>query len=245
LRIEPHADRGPAGRTYGAIQDRHRPILFAHHRSHEGGRIFSAPPGRVRSKNHATDKAIVLGLAGEVPDSLDPDYAERRFAEIKASQSLTLPDGREIPFDPAHDIVFDYFQTFDRHPNAMRFEAFDDAGHTVSSEVWFSIGGGFAVGDGEADPGANAGAAVPYMYTSAEDLLRLGEESGLSIAEMALANEADRRPMDEHRPGDVCLHRSRIVHWRNASRQSARSAAGEGNLLAPSGRSRTRAQRAQ
>ena len=148
-------------------------------------------------KGHATDMALVLGLAGEVPDSLDPDHAHRRFAEIKELKKMTLPDGREISFDPVVDIVFDYFRTFERHSNAMRFEALDETGKTLSSEVWFSIGGGFAVRDGESDHSANAPASVPYLYTSGQDLLELCDSHGLSIAQIGLANEIARSSKPE------------------------------------------------
>src|ERR1700686_3888906 len=76
-------------------------------------------------KGHATDKALMLGLAGERADTIDPDLVEQKLLAMLARRKLTLPDGRSIQFDPKTDIVFDTVQSFPRHPNAMIFEAFD------------------------------------------------------------------------------------------------------------------------
>jgi L-serine dehydratase len=138
-------------------------------------------------KGHSTDKAITLGLAGEQPDSLDPDYADRRYGEIQSTRRIGA-----IEFDPARDIVFDLKTVFSRHPNAMRFEAFDDAGRCRAREVWFSIGGGFIIRDG--DPAEESGAApVPYPYAGGAELLAIGRHTGKTIAEIALANELAQR----------------------------------------------------
>ena len=143
-------------------------------------------------KGHATDKALMLGLAGERADTIDPDLVEPKLLAMLASRKLTLPDGRSIQFDPRSDIVFDTVQSFPRHPNAMTFEAFDPAGRSVLRELWFSIGGGFVEQDQASHPGP-CRAAVPYPHDNAETLLALGRSSGLSIAAMVLANETVER----------------------------------------------------
>jgi L-serine dehydratase len=147
-------------------------------------------------KGHATDKALMLGLAGERADSIDPDLVEQKLLAMLASRKLMLPDGRSIQFDPKSDIVFDTVQSFQRHPNAMTFEAFDAAGRSVLHELWFSIGGGFVEQD---DPGqrASCGATVPYPYDNGATLLALGRSSGLSVAAMVLANETVERSESE------------------------------------------------
>ncbi len=142
-------------------------------------------------KGHSTDKALTLGLAGELPDSLDPDYAEQRYAEIRASHRIG-----EMEFDPARDIIFDFKKVFDQHPNAMRFEAFDADGRSIANEVWFSIGGGFVTRQGDTADGAGS-ARVPYPFASGEELLALGWQTGRTIAEIAFANEAALRPAAE------------------------------------------------
>src|ERR1700683_104240 len=112
-------------------------------------------------KGHATDRALMLGLAGERADTIDPDLVEPKLLAMLASRKLMLPDGRSIQFDPRSDIVFDTVQSFPRHPNSMTFEAFDPAGRSVLRELWFSIGGGFVEQDQASHPGT-CRAAVPY-----------------------------------------------------------------------------------
>src|SRR5580658_10121021 len=80
-------------------------------------------------KGHATDRALILGLAGFTPDSIDPDAAEEALRQIHANHDLPLPDGTNISFDPATDVIFDRETHFERHSNAMRFTAFNAAGH--------------------------------------------------------------------------------------------------------------------
>jgi L-serine dehydratase len=143
-------------------------------------------------KGHATDKALILGLAGFRPDDIDPDLADVGVAGIVAGRRLTLPDGRDISFDPDRDVVFDCVATFERHPNAMRFAAHDAAGAELLSEVWYSIGGGFVLRDGETDGGGN-GTPLPWRYGTAAELLALTAATGMTIADIALDNERARR----------------------------------------------------
>ncbi|MBB5374300.1 L-serine ammonia-lyase [Acidocella aromatica] len=147
-------------------------------------------------KGHATDKAMVLGLAGCRPDEILPDEADKLFHGIGTAHVLRLPDGREIGFDPVRDVSFDRQMQFKRHTNAMRFTAFDTAGREVLSQLWFSIGGGFVVRDGEeSEPAAEI--SVPYPYGTAAQLLHAAQVAGLSIAELALANEGARHQNEE------------------------------------------------
>ncbi|WP_237154642.1 L-serine ammonia-lyase [Oryzibacter oryziterrae] len=143
-------------------------------------------------KGHATDKAMILGLAGLRPDSLDPDLAETELAELAEDRRLVLANGRHIPFDPDTDVVFDCIETFARHPNAMQFQALDSRGDVAYAEVWYSVGGGFVVRDGDEGQGAED-VRVPYPYRTAEELLIQAEAAGLSVAALTLANERARR----------------------------------------------------
>ncbi len=147
-------------------------------------------------KGHATDRAMLLGLAGCRPDAIGPDEAARLAADIVATHRLRLPGGREIEFDPARDVIFDREAQFTRHTNAMRFAAYDQAGRELIAQIWFSIGGGFVVREGEADESPTE-QALPYPYGNAADMLSAAARAGLSIAELALANESVRRPRAE------------------------------------------------
>ncbi len=147
-------------------------------------------------KGHATDKALVLGLAGFRPDDIDPDLADQKLGDIISMRELVLPDGRRIPFDPDRDIIFDCVATFDRHPNAMRFAAHDASGAEILSEVWYSVGGGFVVREGEAEGEAGA-VPLPWRYGTAAELLALSAATGRSIADIAFDNERARKPEDD------------------------------------------------
>ena len=149
-------------------------------------------------KGHATDRALILGLAGFTPDNIDPDEAEAALADIRTSHSLTLPNGVRIPFDPATDIIFDRETQFTRHSNAMRFTAYSADGAALATKLCYSIGGGFIAADGETEASTDA-AMVPHPYANAAEMLAQAETAGLTIAELALANETARRPAPEIR----------------------------------------------
>jgi L-serine dehydratase len=143
-------------------------------------------------KGHATDKALILGLAGERPEEIDPDRVEQKLHDILRSSELILPGGRVIYFDPRTDVVFDTVRSFERHPNAMTFEALDAGGQRLLHELWFSVGGGFVEQDGGAGNHAAETAVALYPYENASTLLALGRSRGLSISAIVLANEAAR-----------------------------------------------------
>ncbi len=143
---------------------------------------------------HATPKAVMLGLLGFEPESLDPDAADRDVAALEASCQLCLPDGRSIAFDPAADIVFAYDVLPALHPNGMRLRAFGADGAVLSDETWYSTGGGFIATERQLqrpveDDILPVGPAVPHPFGSAAELLALCAGQDLSIAEIILTNE--------------------------------------------------------
>ncbi len=148
-------------------------------------------------KGHAVDKALILGLAGEKPATIDPDAADRIVLETRAAKSLPLGGKRAIPFDPEAAIRFDTITQPKRHPNTLRLVAADAEGATLLDETWCSIGGGFILREDEAEAETAASATYPYPFRSAADLMARGRESGLSFAEMVRANEAALRPLTE------------------------------------------------
>jgi L-serine dehydratase len=147
-------------------------------------------------KGHGTDKAVLLGLEGETPEDVDIDFVPRRIERIREAKTLRLPGGREIPFDEASDLLFHRRESLPEHPNGMRFAAYDDQGRALLARTYFSVGGGFVVGEQTttADQVAPAASTLPFPYRSGDDLLRLARESKLSISEMTLRNETSRRP---------------------------------------------------
>ena len=148
-------------------------------------------------KGHATDKAVILGLSGERPETVDPDRADALVAAAAARRSIDLAARRAIRFDPQSDIRFDYVTTPARHPNTLVFCARDAAGEVVCEETWLSVGGGFVAREDEEPSSATGDAADPYPFRNAIELLSRGEESGLTISELVRANEAAGRPPGE------------------------------------------------
>ncbi|HVX79071.1 MAG TPA: L-serine ammonia-lyase, partial [Bradyrhizobium sp.] len=142
---------------------------------------------------HATDKALMLGLSGHQPDQVDPDDAERLIRQIRSEQRIVLPPGHEIGFDPERDIRFDKAKLFPRHPNAMRFEAYDGTGQSLRAETWFSIGGGFVELEGEGGRGGAPSSVAGFDFHTADELLDLCRVHQCAIADIALANECARR----------------------------------------------------
>ncbi len=150
-------------------------------------------------KGHATDRAVILGLTGLLPDTLDPDDAERLEAEVRQNRRITSEGLGDLAFDPATDLVFDYGPALPGHANGLVFKALDADGALVLTETFYSIGGGFVVthaelseslkGVGQDLESAKLEQGYPYPFGSAREMLRMGRESGLSIAQMKRANE--------------------------------------------------------
>ena len=148
-------------------------------------------------RGHATDRAVILGLAGFEPRTLDPDDAERAVARIRDTGRLPLAGRHEIDWDEAADLLWEGRQRLPQHPNALTFAAFDAAGVMLSERTYFSIGGGFVRDEDEmglnTPPEPAALVEVPYPFESAEQLLAMAGGAGLSFAQVMRANERARR----------------------------------------------------
>jgi L-serine dehydratase len=142
-------------------------------------------------KGHATDTAVILGLLGHRPDTLDLDRAASLVASVAERKSLMLPGGRQAMFDPASDLLFRKRERLGFHPNALRFTASGSEGEF--SRVYYSVGGGFIVTGEEDEPDTNDCLPVPYPFKTSEQLLAMAEAASLSIAELQRANERVHR----------------------------------------------------
>ncbi len=146
---------------------------------------------------HGTDRAVMMGLLEESPDTVDLDTIGARLESLRANKSLKLFGRHSVRFDPAVDLRLHRDQMYPdpgvvTHPNGMRFASRNQQGDVLFEQVYYSIGGGFILSAQEFAAGASGIKArpVPYAFSSADELLRLGERQHLSIAEMVLANEA-------------------------------------------------------
>ncbi len=163
-------------------------------------------------KGHGTDRAIVLGLAGESPKTIDPDTVESILVRMNVTKRA-----KSFDFDPATDVVFDYGPPLAGHANGMVFRLLDGE-REIFSETYYSIGGGFVQTAREREEPAltSATARVPHPFSTAAEMLAMGKSSGLSIAAMKRANEAsDTLDADlDHvwHVMDRCMRRGLALH---------------------------------
>lgn len=161
-------------------------------------------------KGHGTDKAIMLGLEGALPERIDPDTIDERIASIRAAGQLQLPGGPTIFFDEDTQLLFLQNDSLPHHPNGMRFTARDTArdteGQDLLERIYYSIGGGFVIDESAAGSDSLSAegldeTCLPFPYHSGTDLLRMAEDSGLSVSQMTWANECCWRSEAEIRAG--------------------------------------------
>jgi L-serine dehydratase len=145
-------------------------------------------------KGHATDSAVILGLSGEAPESVDPDAIPALLGAVAATGRLKLGGVLPIDFSPDRDILFRREHFHPGHPNTLSFTATDSAGR-IHERTYHSIGGGTVIEAGT--PASEARKQVPHAFNSAAELLAQGERTGLSIAELMAANEQSFRPARE------------------------------------------------
>ncbi|MEA3035486.1 MAG: L-serine dehydratase [Sphingomonadales bacterium] len=166
-------------------------------------------------KGHATDRAILLGLAGRRPDRIDPDEADRLIARIRESGRMPLGGRHDIAFDEPRDLRFLQRERLPHHSNGMRFAAFDVGGSLLESGVSYSTGGGAVVDEAAIVRNAPPEGAwdQPFNYHCADELLAIVAREGLSIAEVARANERAQYPDEEidRRLGEIAAAMSACI----------------------------------
>jgi L-serine dehydratase len=152
---------------------------------------------------HGSVKAVVLGLTGAEPETVDPASAEPLVAQVRDTGLLRLAGGREIAFDVGNDIVLHRRKRLPFHSNGMRFTAEDGQGRQICERYYYSVGGGFVLGEDEAgtlaivpDP-----TPVPFDFRTGAELLDHTRAFGLSISGVMMANELVRRDKAEVRDG--------------------------------------------
>ena len=150
---------------------------------------------------HATDRACVMGLMGEWPDSIDPASIDSRIQTLRETGELNLAGKTTIAFSWQHDLLL-LDESLPYHPNAMSLTAFGDTGE-LWEQTYYSIGGGFIIEAAEAESGIAPASDVvlPYDFSSAAELLKLCNQHGLRVSELMMANELAWRSESEIRQG--------------------------------------------
>lgn len=139
-------------------------------------------------KGHGTDRAIVNGLAGVTPESVDPNKVIPLLNQVKETGQLNLNSEKIISFDYDHDLILHQKELLPRHTNGMRFSAFDANKQLLFSEVYYSVGGGFIVTE-ESYGIQKTEVEIPYPFNTAKELMELCAKHHLSIDELMMANE--------------------------------------------------------
>jgi L-serine dehydratase len=146
---------------------------------------------------HGTDRAVLLGLSGNEPATIDPAVIEATVAEIRAKKMLNLAGMRTIGFEEPRDLHFERETMFPpgartQHPNGLQLVAFDGSGNRIEERTYFSIGGGFIVEDGAEAGATGTEVRLPYAFHSAAELLEIAHTHGLTIDQVMMANECAR-----------------------------------------------------
>lgn len=153
-------------------------------------------------KGHATPKAVILGLLGLEPETLDSSIADQQVTDVYTQKSLRLLGEQPISFDPEKDLVFDYETAPELHPNGMKLSAFTAKGKLLRTQTYYSTGGGFIASQRQMkmpvkDDLVDIGPSVPYPFGSAAELLGICKDKKTSISDVIYANEDARRPRVE------------------------------------------------
>ena len=157
-------------------------------------------------KGHGSDKAVLLGLAGYEPDTVDVEQIDSYLSAIRAG-NLSLLGEKPISFNEAKDLTFFRRQSLPLHANGMKFAAYDAAGELLSEKTFYSVGGGFVVSEEVLADGSKQkviapdATVLPYPFKSGDDLLAITERYKISIAEVMRRNEGHWRPEAETRAG--------------------------------------------
>ncbi|APY86250.1 L-serine ammonia-lyase [Streptomyces alfalfae] len=153
---------------------------------------------------HGTPKAVLLGLEGESPRTVDVESADDRVDHIKRTSRLDLLGMHEIDFDFDEDLVLHRRKALPYHANGMTISAYDREGAPLLEKTYYSVGGGFVVDEAAVEgdnPIVPDDTVLRYPFRTGDELLRLAEETGLSISALMLENEKAWRTEAEIRSG--------------------------------------------
>jgi L-serine dehydratase len=157
-------------------------------------------------RGHGTDKAVLLGLMGETPETVDPDRIPGLVAAVEQTGHLRLGGGHDIAFVPKDHLIFNKREVLPLHPNGMRFAAMDAAGQLLREAIFYSVGGGFIVGSkGDKTTLTHDTTVLPFPFHSGAEMLAQCEASGMSISALMLENEKAWRDEETIRNGLLAI----------------------------------------
>ncbi|WP_028659147.1 L-serine ammonia-lyase [Nocardioides insulae] len=150
---------------------------------------------------HGSEAAVLLGLEGEDPATVDTRRSAGLIALVRDEGKLTLGGGHTVAFDVDSDLVLYRRKSLPGHPNGMRFTAYDAAGGELAVRVYYSVGGGFVVDEDAvgADRVVPDATPVRWPFATGAELLAICAENQLSVSEVMLANELSWRSEAEVR----------------------------------------------
>lgn len=158
-------------------------------------------------KGHGTDHAILNGLEGKLPRTIDPDSVLSRAQEIVHEQSIKINGKQKIHFDPEKDFLFHRNELLPKHTNGMRFTAWDTNHKKISEQIYYSVGGGFIVTDDEFGK-EKMDVIQPYPFNTAEELLTHCRKNNLTIEKLMIENEKVWRSEQEIKAGILDIART-------------------------------------
>ncbi|WP_417442533.1 L-serine ammonia-lyase [Idiomarina abyssalis] len=163
-------------------------------------------------KGHGTGKAVILGLAGETPESVDTGSVEDFLEQTRKTETLNLLGEKEVSFPNEGAITFHRRKTMPKHANAMELKLLKD-GEIIYSDLYYSIGGGFIVRDEDFDETLEeaieqSAKPIPYPFDSAADLLAHCKEHGMRMSSLMMANEKAFRSEEDIRAGLMKIWRT-------------------------------------
>lgn len=140
-------------------------------------------------KGHGTDHAILAGLEGFIPSTINPESIQPRAAQIAQEKRINLLGKHLVQFSVEQDFEFNFNDLLPNHTNGMRFSAFDEKNHPLLVDIYYSIGGGFITKEGQSTS-PETPKTLPYPFQSTADLIKHCEKNHLTIKDLMLANEA-------------------------------------------------------
>ncbi|HZV38639.1 MAG TPA: serine dehydratase beta chain, partial [Pseudoxanthomonas sp.] len=152
-------------------------------------------------RGHGTDKAVLMGLEGHLPNLIDPDVIPPALERIRGEKRIQLGGRHAIAFDEKRDLLMNKRQKLPYHTNGMRFTAYDANDEVIATRDYYSVGGGFVVNQDDAaeDRIVADTTPLPYPFKTGDALLAQARDSGMSIAQMMFENEKSWRSEDEIR----------------------------------------------